>query len=146
MFNGNFIKTDGINYTIEAVKIDYLAAQVYLTDLKENKVQNLNFNPVYSFTSSGGDSPARFLLSFSHVGVDNQEGAGSGISVNGNTLCIIDPGYANVEIYNLVGQKMLTGTTHGEALYRLNLSLVSGYYIVRLTSLKQVITKKVLVK
>ena len=142
----NFIKTDGANYTIVVEKIENVPGQVFLTDLKTNQTQNLNENPLYSFTSSTGDNPARFLISFSHVGIETQTGENSRIFVYDNTLYISNPGESNLEIYNMIGQKMLSEKTHNEPLYQLKLQVATGYYVVRGVNGLKVMTQKVFVK
>ena len=69
----NFIKNSYSTFYIEAEGVNNLIPQetVYLTDLKTNHTQNLNENPVYSFTSAEGDDPARFLIHFSPMGIEN---------------------------------------------------------------------------
>ncbi|MEI6898834.1 MAG: alpha-amylase family glycosyl hydrolase, partial [Bacteroidota bacterium] len=142
----DFVKNDGNDYSIEAVKVENIPAHVYLTDLKQNQTQNLSSNPVYSFTSAEGDNPARFLLSFSHMSIDDKTGRRNGIFVYNNILCISNPGESTIELFNMLGQKIVIGKTHDEVLYRLNLALPSGYYIVRMTGSLGVMNQKVFVK
>ncbi|MEI6436853.1 MAG: T9SS type A sorting domain-containing protein [Bacteroidota bacterium] len=142
----DFIKTEGSDYTIEAVKIEIASAQVYLTDLKINKTQNMSENPVYSFTSVNGDDPARFLLTFKPLGIENQSGKSRGIYSYDHLLFICDPGESTLEVFNMIGQKMADGKTHNEPLYKLTLDAPAGYYLVRLTTGQKVITEKIFIK
>ncbi len=142
----NFIKTDGADYTIEAVQIDNVSAQVYLTDLKTNQTKNLTENTVYSFTSLASDAPARFLLSFSNVGIETKEPGNNGIYVYNNTICINNPGESIIEVYNMIGQKMVAEKSHNEPLYQIKLHPVTGYYLVRVITGQKVFAEKVFVK
>jgi hypothetical protein len=142
----NFVKTDGNNYTIEAVQIDNVPAQVFLTDLKANQTQNLKENNVYPFTSIEGDDPARFLLSFSHVGIEPLSGETIHIYVYGNILCVSNPGESTVEVFNMIGQKLFAEKTRNEPLYKVKLQAVTGYYIIRVTTGQKVFAEKVFVK
>ncbi len=140
-----FIKTEGEEYSIEAVKIENVNAQVYLTDMKTGHIQNLTEMPVYSFTSSEGDDPARFLLSFGHVGISEKESERV-IYTYGNTLYIVNPGKARLEIYNLSGQVVFNEEISTPELYHTSLSLDASYYIVRLTTGTKVTVSKVYIK
>ena len=142
----NFIKTDGSNYSIEAVQIDNVPAQVFLTDLKINQTQNLVDNPVYTFTASDGDDPARFLLSFSHVGVDENTLINNRIYAYENNLYIVNPGKARLEVYNLTGQKLLAEEINCPGLSKTTLYVPTGYYVVRLTTGTKVVVTKVFIK
>jgi hypothetical protein len=142
----HFIKTDGTNYSIEAVQMDNLPGQIYLTDLKTNQTQSLKENNVYSFTSIVGDDPGRFLLTFGPVGVETKEQGNNGIYVYDNTIFISNPGESIIEVYNTIGQKMVTEKTHNEQLYQLKLNGVTGYYVVKVTSSLKVFAEKVFVK
>ena len=142
----NFIKTTGTSFSIEAVKIDNVPAQVYLTDLKINKTQNLAENPVYDFTASDGDDPARFLLSFSHVGISEKSWSNNGIYAYENNLYVVNPGKARLEVYNLTGQKLLAERIDSPGLYKTTLNVPTGYYVVRLTTGSKVVVTKVFIK
>ncbi len=142
----SFIKTDGSNYSIEAKQIDNVPAQVFLTDLKINQTQNLVDNPVYTFTASDGDDPARFLLSFSHVGVNENTLNNNRIYAYENNLYIVNPGKARLEVYNLTGQKLLAEEINCPGLSRTTLYVPTGYYVVRLTTGTKVVVTKVFIK
>ena len=142
----NFVKTTGSDYSIEAAKIENVPAQVYLTDLKINKTQNLVENPVYTFTAVSGDDPARFLLSFSHVGISENSVSTNGIYAYGNNLYIVNPGKARLEVFSLTGQKLLAEEIDSPGLYRTSLSVPTGYYVMRLTTGTKVVVTKVFIK
>ena len=142
----NFIKTTGVNYSIEATKIDNIEGQVYLTDLKLDKTQNLADNPVYTFTAAAGDNPSRFVLSFSHVGIGENTTGKNGIYSYGNNLYIVNPGVARLEVFNLTGQKLLAEEISSTVLFRKMLFVPTGYYVVRLTTGTKVVVTKVFIQ
>jgi hypothetical protein len=141
-----FIKTDGDNYSIEALQIDNVPAQVYLTDLKLNQTQNMVGNPVYTFTATDGDDPARFLLSFSYVGINEKTSSNNGIYAYENNLYLVNPGKARLEVYSLTGQKLLGEEINSTGLYQTTLQGPTGYYVVRLTTGTKVVVTKVFIK
>ncbi|MEI6898494.1 MAG: T9SS type A sorting domain-containing protein [Bacteroidota bacterium] len=79
------------------------------------------------------------------MGIDDKTGKGSGIYVYDNTLCIPNPGEGVIEVYNLLGEKIATGKTQGEPMYRMSLNLTSGYYIAKLTTSSRMKTQKVFI-
>jgi len=103
----DFIKNEGTNFSIEATGIETLepSATVFLKDNKLGIDHNLSENPVYSFTSSNGDEPARFELHFSSVGINEiQPQTVARVWLEHNTLNIsnVEPG-TNFEIVDLQG-------------------------------------------
>lgn len=143
----NFNKTDGSDYTIEATQIENLTSQVYLTDLKINKTQNLIENPVYDFTAFDGDDPARFLLTFGQFTGNNEiTRNNNGIYTFENNLYIVNPGSATLEVYNLTGQKLQAQAINSPGLFKTTLYLPTGYYVVRLTTQAKVVVTKVFLK
>ena len=141
----NFIKTEGTSYSIDAVHIENIDADIYLTDLKLDKTQNLNENPVYTFTSSQGDNPARFILSFSHTGTGETSISTTGIYASGNKLYLVNPGKARLELYSLTGKLLLKEEIDNGGIYSTSVSVATGYYLVRLTTGTKVVVKKVFI-
>jgi hypothetical protein len=141
----SFVKTAGSDYSIEATKIEnFPTMEIYLTDLKLNKVQNLVENPVYTFTSFSGDDPARFLLSFGHiVGNDEKTFSNNGIYAYENNLFIINPGKAKLELYSMNGKRLHSEEIDSPGLFKTTLCLPTAYYVVRLTTGTKVVVSKV---
>ena len=128
------------------MKIENIPSTVYLTDLKLDKTQDLNENPLYAFTSEAGDNPARFVLSFGQTGIGEKTRGGRAIYTYGNNLYIANPGNARLEIFNLTGQQLLDEQVRSAGLYKTSLSLPTGYYMVRLTTGTTVIYTKVFIQ
>jgi hypothetical protein len=142
----DFIKNDGVNFSIEATTIANVTGPVLLNDLKTNASQDLTMNPVYSFTSAPGDLPGRFLLTFSHVGIGENTNASNGIYTWEKTLYISNPGRATLELFNLSGQKLLTEEINTTGLFKTTSYLPTAYYVVRLITGSKVVVAKVFLR
>ncbi len=142
----DFIKNDGVNFTIEATTIANVTGPVLLNDLKTNASQDLTMNPVYSFTSESGDLPGRFLLTFSHVGIGENTNGSNGIYTWEKTLYISNPGRATLELFNLSGQKLLTEEINTTGMYKTTPYLPTAYYVVRLITGSKVVVAKVFLR
>lgn len=143
----NFIKTEGFNYTIEAAQIENVPTQVYLTDLKINQTQSLSANPIYAFTAADGDDPARFLLTFGpFTGCGEKNISNNGIYAFENSLYLINPGKARLEVYSITGQKLQSMEIDSPGLFKTTLFLPPAYYVVRLTTGTKVVVTKVFLK
>ncbi|MEI6684174.1 MAG: hypothetical protein WCO44_16210 [Bacteroidota bacterium] len=141
----SFIKSAGTSFSIDAVQVENMPAQVYLTDLKLNRTQNLSDNPVYRFTATDGDDPGRFMLSFSHTGLSEKGLTGNRIYTVGNILYIVEPGKARLELYSLDGRKLFEEEINSPGLYRSAQIVPTGYYVARLTTCTGVVVTKVFI-
>jgi len=142
----SFVKTAGSEFSIEAAQIENFAGQVYLTDLKLDYTQNLNENPVYNFTAADGDDPARFLLSFGHVGIGEKSRDNPVIYTYENNLYLVNPGNARLEVFSLTGQQLLISEINNPGLHKVTLGFPTGYYVVRLTTGAKVVVTKVFIQ
>ncbi|MFZ4521018.1 MAG: T9SS type A sorting domain-containing protein [Bacteroidales bacterium] len=144
----SFVKNDGSNFTIEAKKISNLFGPVILNDLKTNSSQDLTLNPVYSFTSTSGDDPNRFLVTFHSVGInETQTGKVFTIYTSGNTLYVTDVTGKNqgvVYVYNLMGQRLLQQNVGGN-LTKITLNTPTGYYLLKIVTNDHAYTTKVFI-
>ncbi|MEI7898260.1 MAG: T9SS type A sorting domain-containing protein, partial [bacterium] len=143
----DFIKNEGTSFSIQAAQIENIETQVYLTDLKLNQTQELTTNPVYNFTSTDGDNPARFVLSFGLMtGTGDKTDSNKGIYTFENNLYLVNPGKAKFEVYNLTGQKLQAQEIDSPGLFKTTLYLPTAYYVVRMTTGTKVVVKKVFIK
>jgi hypothetical protein len=130
-----FEKNAGTSYRIEATGVEALNAIPYLIDLKTGFTQNLSENPVYNFVSVDGDSPSRFKLTFSGVGLDSPVTTDpQTIFTYGNQLFIQNPGTALVEIYTFAGQLVARQNVNESGLWSQPLHLSAGQYVVRVVN------------
>ena len=147
----SFIKNNSSSYYIEAEGVNNLLPQetVYLTDLKLNHSQNLNSNPIYSFTSEEGDIAERFIIHFSPLAVDNLEtleqinvfAINKNIEIRSN-----EPIDANVYIYNIAGQLIKTAQLNNESSKHIHLAKFSGVVLVSIITKGDNMTKKVIIQ
>ncbi len=145
----SFVKNDGTSFTIKAKTISGLFGPVILNDLKTNTSQDLTLNPDYSFTSTAGDDPNRFLVTFHSVGI-NEAPAGKVFTIytSGNNLYVTDITGKNqgiVYIYNLMGQ-LLSQQNIGGNVTKININAPTGYYLVKVVTSEQAYTTKVFIK
>ncbi len=145
----DFIKNNGVNFTIEAKLISNLAGPVILNDLKTNASQDLKVSPVYSFTSEAGDNPNRFMISFRSVGIDDNKNSNSfAISSTGKTIIVnanVDNITGSVNVYNMMGQLMAQQSLSGGKLTKINLASGTGYYLVKVITADNSYSAKVII-
>lgn len=119
--------------------------KIFLVDLLTNITHNFSQHPEYSFTANTSDSPARFLLKFSAVGIPEVPGSESLQAwVNGNMLYVMNTGAskASVEVFNMHGQLVMVKET-AKGLQSLPANVPPGTYLVRMTSEGATATRKI---
>ncbi len=145
-----FIKNEGTNFTIEATGIATLqpAATVFLKDKKLGTDHNLSENPVYAFTSTTGDSPARFELHFGSVGINELPAVKPIIAwYCGGILTVKNiEGLATIGIFNIRGQQLQNFQLDGSGLQTVQLNLPAGVYVARIVNDGRVRTLKMVVQ
>ena len=145
---GILAPADG-NYSITASGMEsFNALELILEDLKMNTSQNLSLNPVYYFHASGNEDAGRFLLHFtSPIGINDQiESNPIRIFASRKTICIsgnTELQNAEVNVYNLLGQEILTQKLSKQSLNQVTLNAPDGYYIIKVLTKSEVKTAKV---
>ncbi|MFZ4521271.1 MAG: T9SS type A sorting domain-containing protein [Bacteroidales bacterium] len=134
----DFIRNNSGNFSIEAKSIANVFGPVILNDLKTSTSQDLKLNPVYSFTSAPGDNPSRFLLTFSHVGINESSAANPfSIFAMNNTIVILNNSgltVGTIQIYNMLGQKLMQQVLTGSNPTRISMNSGTGYYLVKVVT------------
>lgn len=144
-----FVKNEGTNFeiTLDAA-LDY--GTIYLTDNKTNVTVNLSQTGSYSFVAADGDDVNRFLLKFGAVGIDDPAAAEASIEIftAGDALYFNakQPGNATVSIYDLLGRTVLTTEVHMSPSASVDVSRLSGTFIVRAIANGEVVSAKVFIK
>jgi len=147
-----FIKNEGTSFTIEAEKITDIAGPVVLNDLLTGSAQDLTRNPIYEFTATSSDSPARFLLTFNPVGIDDLTASGGPMPIvvwnHENLLTIRNPNQltGTIMVCDLVGKCVLTENLHPSATQTIPHALKQGLYVVQIRSKGNLKTQKIIVK
>ena len=144
-----FVKNEGTNFEITLdTALDY--GTIYLTDNKTNVTVNLSQTGSYSFVAADGDDVNRFLLKFGAVGIDDPAAAETSIEIYtaGDALYFNakQPGNATVSVYDLLGRTVLTTEVHMSPSASVDVSRLSGTYIVRAIANGEVVSAKVFIK
>ena len=147
-----FTKNGNNSFYIEVEGVNTLLTEhnLYITDKKTNHTQNLNENPIYSFTSNENDDDQRFVLHFSPLGVDDNIINNDDIQVysysktinitNGKKLS------GSILITNILGQQVASYNLDGSNNQSLNMDVPTGVYVVNVIVKSTKISKKVFIK
>lgn len=142
--------TSGIsgNVTFNAENLESFDASVsiYLEDLKEGTIQNLKSNPSYSFAYNTGDNANRFVLHFSAPTSIGEHASGVQIYSYESSIYVknlTSQKMQNVFVYDLLGQEVFRSALNQSPIQKFNLSVNSGYYLVKVVTENGVTTQKV---
>lgn len=142
----HFEKTEAENFSIQLAE-NSLSVPVYLKDLKLNTTVKLSEMMEYNFTAETGDSPERFEVFFSALGVDELTQAQAGAFVRNNNIVVYGlNGVTNIELYNLAGQLVYTTQANVTGQFEINAGLNQGMYIVKLSSQSATNSVKVFIR
>lgn len=139
-------------YTITASNLESfdLTTGISIQDLKESITQDLRTNPVYTFSHSPANDPNRFLLLFSnlHTGTPVHPGT-SDITVyssNGD-IYVGNLSGANtggtLVVYDMIGKEVFRSALENTAVNKFKTDLPAGYYIARVITPNQTVSRKV---
>jgi len=123
--------------------------ELYLEDIKEGTVHNMQDNPVYNYVSDPLDDPSRFLL---HFGNPNAVGENTTSSVkiyaDKNQVHILNPllEILDIEVYDVVGRQVAIQRLNGETKADIMITTGTGYYLVKVQTRDQILTQKVFIK
>jgi len=120
----------------------------YLEDLLTSNVQNLNANPVYTFSASPGQPAHRFNLHFAPLGVNDITGSNIRIYSSEQSIYVNIPFSlrGDIIVYNVMGIELARKAIIGNSLNVINTSLSTGYYIVKVLGDSQSASGKVFIK
>ena len=139
-------------YSMTATKFESFrtGTSITLEDLKAQKTQELTVNPVYNFTYTDGDNPARFLLHFNNpfFGINDQvTNKDLQIYSYGHVVYLKDltgkPGKGEMFVFSMIGQEIAHYPVADIQLNKYNFNLPNGYYIVRVISKDALYTGKI---
>ena len=111
--------------------------------------QNLNVNPVYTFTAYPANPEHRFNLHFAPVGVGEKN--------NDQKVRIYSYGQSvyvdlrneisgTVKIFDIMGKEVVSYPATPNTLNKFDLSLVQGYYLVKFTGENASVSTKVFIR
>jgi hypothetical protein len=139
------------NFTLTATGFESFLASTtfYLTDLVTGNVQNLNTNPVYSFTATPANPDHRFNLHFTPVGYEekNTQDYVRIYSFEDKVYIRTLPGYNGIAtVYDLPGRILISQPIEAGTLNVVKKAMPSGYYIVKFISNGLTTTEKVFIR
>ena len=144
----------GINgiYAIEALEIENLENKyVYLRDLQENILTDLNSQAVYSFFGDINDDPNRFelLVLNSTLGIESFTIENNiNIYSDRNVVYIINNENnfsGDLNIYDMAGKSVYNQQLQNSSNFEATLNVEKGFYIVKFVTGNSIISQKVFV-
>jgi len=139
------------SFTFEASGMESFGAgySIYLEDMKEGLIQKISDDPVYSFSHHPDNDPTRFIIHFgSPNSVNEIDKYEPRIYSYNNIVYIQTPKYltGEINIYDLVGQEIMSNYSVNEELTRIKLTNKQGYYIVEFMNNEVHKTEKVFIR
>ncbi len=140
------------SYTINATQLESFknGTKIYLEDKNLNTTIELSKTSSYTFTASTTDASDRFLLHFkSTTAVEDMETLEANIYAYDGKIYISGINQMNnvrAEVLSVDGRTLYTESYHGEAVVNVPGHFVPGCYLVRLSSEKAVLTKKLIIR
>lgn len=136
-------------YTLTASGMETFANGdvAYLIDNLTGYKQNINQNPVYTFSAQAAPASSRFKITFSGVGIENPTTTSMGAySLNGRIIVqLTDAATGVLNITNMAGQKMTSQSFSNVNEITTNGTYRPGVYLVSVTTATGTITRKVVV-
>lgn len=124
---------------------------VYLEDKLTGEMINVEEQSSYTFAASPDDDEFRFELHFATiVGIDDQiENSEVYIYSSGNSVFVRNSSDVNdgtISVYDITGTEILSTQLENIPLNEIDLSVKSGYYIVKVITNNEVHSQKVFIK
>jgi hypothetical protein len=140
----SFVKNSSENYSVELAG-SYTGMRVLLKDKKLSQTVDLTQQRHYNFSSADGEAPDRFELSFTTVGIDEDNMNVLGGAWMNDGCLYINSSAVNTayEVLDLQGQILQAGSALTSGIQAVPVRLPAGIYIVRLTSKSRSISVKV---
>ena len=144
----------GVNgiYSIEALQIENFENKyIYLKDLQENILTDINNQPVYSFFGDVNDNPERFeiLILNSFTGLDeNTTSDELKIYSDRNVVYLINGENkfsGDLNIYDMAGKSVYSSKFQNSTSFEASLNVEKGFYIVKLVTDNTIVTEKVFI-
>ena len=137
------------NYTLQISGIESFSetTPLFLEDLYGEITQDMRENPVYTFSANSTDDPARFVLHFTPLGVNDYHYGDINIYSYNRTVFVDLPAKMNgtANVFNMLGKEIISEPMIPGKLNKLNVPGPTGYYVVRVVSSGNVTTQKVFI-
>ena len=156
----NMVIPVGINAESGAITIDASTnnfpegLNIYLEDTEDNTFTLLDADSNYTNTlESDHDGIGRFYLHttseiLSSDNLPNNDNISIYASARDNLRIVgVQNGKANINIYNLLGQEVLSSSFQGNGVNNISLpSIINGIYIVKITAENSILNKKIIIQ
>jgi len=126
-----------------------VSSEIWIEDLKEDKIINLMQVSSYQFNSNINDEHDRFLLHFGNpMAIADESLSGLNIYSYGEIVYIQKPtGFdGQIAIFDMLGQEIISLKANNEGLISIPVKSGTGYYFVKVQSDGQFVTEKVFIK
>ncbi|MCD4790462.1 MAG: T9SS type A sorting domain-containing protein, partial [Bacteroidales bacterium] len=132
-----------------------LSTGIYLEDLQEGAMTDLTEQNEYTFVANPEDDPARFIIHFGVVGIEDQPldvvtnqditiySVENSVYIRNNTKKAIQ---GDVSICNTMGQEIIQTKLLNNSLNKIDVNTEAGYYIVKVNTGTDLYTEKVFIK
>ncbi|MBL7104386.1 MAG: fibronectin type III domain-containing protein [Bacteroidales bacterium] len=144
-------------YTIIASDLESfgLSTGIYLEDIQESVMTDLTEQNEYTFVANPEDDPARFIIHFGVVGIEDQPldvetnkditiySVENSVYIRNNTKQAIQ---GDVSICNTMGQEIIRTKLLNNSLNKIDVNTEAGYYIVKVNTGTNLYTEKVFIK
>ncbi len=122
-------------------------APFFLEDKKLSVVQDLRVNSAYTFDAVPADDPARFILHFAPVGMEQYKSGEINIYSFSKNVIVDMPVNVNgtASIINMLGDEILSAALRPGQLNKISVPGSTGYYIVRVISSGTVTSQKIFI-
>jgi len=135
--------------TVSGMESFTSGVDLYLEDLLTSRIQDLNMNPVYTFTAAPGQPAHRFNLHFAAVGINDTKNYND-ITIYSNDKTIYvnlnEAMQGDIIVYNILGMEVGRKQITGNSLNKLDLNLSTGYYVVQVLGNSKSMSNKVFIR
>lgn len=143
-------KEGWVSFNARDIKNISESMHIYLFDAKTNIYHDLRENPNYRLYMSSGDHTNRFSVIFSLIQLTSNSNTGKTFNVytsRGNLY--VNPPFpsekSNLVIVNMLGEVLCRKALNSDAIQQINTNLVSGVYVVTVSSNSNKYSKKVFI-
>jgi hypothetical protein len=144
----NFQKNESTDFVITASGVENFETPIYLTDKKTGIIQNLGYNPVYSFSSAENDNISRFTLSFkSPTSISEEIDENFIVNVTDGIITINQSKSltGKVKVSDMLGRIIAMENMVAETPLQISLNSTPGVYVVTVYTKSKTYSQKVVI-
>jgi len=138
-----------VTFTASGMESFYSTPPIYLEDVVENKVIDLQLQPTYSFHYTPGQEN-RFNLRFTNITDQDETETMNGLIYYSNkqiniSIPLFETKEADVRVFDISGRLIFNTKVILNGLTQVKAPISSGVYIVRIIAEQKVISKKIII-